>query len=349
MKKERKVWVDITKGVAMIMIMYSHVGGIPNMERYLFAPFIVVYFFLAGYMYQPVSDEERWARLKRKISRLLFPYISFTCLLFFLYKYFCPGKSIGEYAVTLLGALYSRAAIYYPYYQDNQIYCFLMWNGTMWFLTAMAVAYIMFYIIEKWCFKNNIHFTITLLGCFLLTCIMQEIPYLLPWSIDTSFLLLSFIVIGYKVKQIVELEYLFKRDYAVLLGPGFVFYVFLVDLNPDINLSIRQYGNHGIISVALVMVIGCMGVWLYCATGIFLQTTCISKILSCIGRHTMPMIGLQFFLFERLDAAANSFFSGIVQYPMLWETCKIAVTIIICIFLDGFWITRKHKAFALQS
>ena len=130
------------------------------------------------------------------------PYFGYSIMLFCIYTALNHNNitNLRVLLFPILGMIYPRAGLWYPYYCDNQLYFLLCWNGVFWFITAMCMStllYLFFLSKYKPGGKNRYNgFAWTFLVWFCLSCFLKDIPILLSWSIDTSFCLGIFMVSG---------------------------------------------------------------------------------------------------------------------------------------------------------
>lgn len=50
--RQRIEWIDIVKGICIILVVISHISGIPLIGKYLFAPYVTVFYYLSGMVYR---------------------------------------------------------------------------------------------------------------------------------------------------------------------------------------------------------------------------------------------------------------------------------------------------------
>ena len=343
-KKCYEEWIDIAKGIAMLAIMYSHIrsgisdGGGYQLYRYLEASFIPVFFFLSGFLYHPGVEISSWKyEVRKRLKRLLIPYLGYSLLLYCIYITWNHSnfKEIEDYLWPLFGIIYSRAGLFYPYYSSGQRYFLLCWNGAFWFITAMSISTLLYFIYLIKCNDTEVKRYIALTICFLISCLFRNIPVLLPWSIDTSFCLVIFMIFGRNISVYKIIDKL-KKGYSMVWLLLIVVYIVLVNEAGDINISIRQYGSYGSVSILLYIVLGLLGSLLYSKIAISIQGTIVGRVLSIIGAHTLSMLGLQFLIFFFCDYFADFYNLQIMQlYPFAYSIMKITLSAGLCIVFDN--------------
>ena len=279
--KERLEWLDaVKKGICIILIMLSHYCNIPHVGYYLFAGYVQVFFITSGYTFKNnISKKAIFKRMKR----LLTPYF-FWGSFFWLILYLLKKQSV----INLAGLIYSRYSLFPTGINDNIL--LLGYNSPLWFLTALFIAtlltYLFFYLKNK---KTTILLLITYIG---ISILMKKLPILLPWSFDTAFIASLLIVIGYYIKNQYILH-LFKMKVLTIIVLTF-FYILLVLFTPNINMSVREYGNNGIL---IFILIGIIEFFLFSLIFQLLENTRFTKIISKIGRSSLRILCIHFPLF----------------------------------------------------
>lgn len=204
MTKENKriEWVDTLKGFAICFMLIGHRIG--SQGEGLSLAFLVwicsfhmpLFFFLAGYTF----NVERYNGKKgfidflcKKIKTLLVPMVCFSVfsICFELFYYGIILKSIDGYD-TLINGLTGIIV------QGRQI----EFGSCYWFLPCIFISEVLFYSIVK-ILKNQV---IPILLTSLFFCIIGyiwiiRIGILLPWCLETSFVTIVFLCIGYITRK----------------------------------------------------------------------------------------------------------------------------------------------------
>ena len=280
--KERLDYIDITKGLGIILVVLSHTVC-EELMFYTSAFFVPVFFFCAGY-----TSSKKNLSLKdnfvRHAVKLLKPYLFFNILLLLYFHDFSLR--------AIVGILYSRYCLY-PFGTDSDIcHLFIIGNYPMWFLTCMVIAYLLYYIIIYHCRYQ--YYIIALY--LIITAAMVSLPILLPWSLDTAFLMAVVMYAGTIFRQYFPDSFANKLP-APFVTLAIVIYLLLLPFCHDINLSVRMYGP-SIIAYFLAAVTGSI---LLVALSRFLQSSFIGRGLQHIGRHSLTIfcIEIPFILFGK--------------------------------------------------
>lgn len=286
----REDWIDAAKGFGIILVMMLHSCGMPSIAGCSFTPGVIpVFFVLAGLTFK---QEDIKTGIIKKSKRLLIPYFFYSlATILFATLYFGDHGHIFD---RLFGVVYGRYYLYPYYVENNRI--LMMETAPMWFLLAMFLSFVWLY-----CFHNikNKYLRFSFLSILVIVPFLtQKLPYLMPWSLDTSTFFTLFILIGEKMKRV--LDDIIKKsvilNFVYVLVALFLFYI-LRSYNGTINISIRQYGNLGFVSVVLLFILGVLESFSIMSVAKLLSGTIIIKALSVIGHHSMRLMCIHYFIF----------------------------------------------------
>lgn len=256
-------FVDISKGIGVILVICSHVYY-PLMEWS--SPFFVpIFFFVSGYC------TTREIRLKDKFVKLMVPYVIFQILLLCLYRHFRP--------LDFLGVIYARWCIY-PLGIVPNYYLLDSGNAVLWFLPSMFCSFLLLKLIMK---KNSMEKWFVL-GCVIMSYLMSFLPMLLPWSLDTAFLMVLFLLYGNNVRKYRLLEKVSIVQILVLI----VIYALAWAFSGEVNLSVRKYGT----SLLILLIASLIGCFLTVYFSRQIEDLCFGNLLSKIGKQSLVLFAL---------------------------------------------------------
>ncbi|WP_097003408.1 acyltransferase family protein [Lacrimispora amygdalina] len=239
-------WLDALKGIGIILIMVSHSFVIPYLGRVLNACFIPLFFISTGYTYSKKGIKKY---LTDKINRLLIPYFFYGIVLVILlavFKYMRSGNILNNTLFGMISLLYSRYCLY-PRTANENIRFLANEVSPLWYLTAAFVTSIIFEFIPK---SNRKQILFSCIICITITIWMSFLPVLLPWSLDTAFLGTVFMLFGLLIRRI-NLENLNQKKLVIYCIV--IIYILLAYFNPGINISVREYGKYGVLSIVLTI------------------------------------------------------------------------------------------------
>ena len=180
MEGKRLEFPDIAKGLGIIFVLFSHSCGFPVFGNAIVAFYMPMYFFVSGYVYKPGRSVTE--NIRRRLKQLLIPYVGFTLLLYAEHiavsavKHELTAEALWK---PLAGALYSRALLYADFRSGN-IEFFTISNNPMWFITAMAVASIIFYVLAEWFIGSRKTALVTTAVFTAITAVFTYCPVLMP-------------------------------------------------------------------------------------------------------------------------------------------------------------------------
>lgn len=312
----RLLWLDAVKGAGMILVMLSHLPRIPKAGPYLFACFMPLFFISSGYTSS--RSFETKAYIQKKSKRLLIPYVVYgSFLLLVKMRKTVFRGNVREAVLDLVGFFYSR---YYFYAVDGRknLYFLTSGNSTHWFLTAFFVGTVLAIpLLKKTCA------TWLAVGYLVLTILLNELPVLLPWSLDMGGFIAVFIWIGACMKKHGFGDFT-KRTYILFALLGSVLYIGLVSVNPGINMSVRRYGQKGAAGVLLFLLIGVLGTVTVMSLFRLIEHTKVTDFLAAVGRISLTIMCLHKFFFSIFEKT----FGRLICEGYVNDYLKVAASIL---------------------
>ena len=265
---KRLDYVDIAKGIGLILVLCSHSDAFDLMWM-MMDMCIPIFFFCSGYTFKMKGTFKE--SMTKKLKKLLIPYLFFNLVMFCVFCHF----SLRE----IVGVVYSRYSLY-PLDVSPNVKFFTSGNYPMWYLTSMIVSYFLFYLIvyhEK--YKHVIIFVYAILIACLMKC-----PILLPWSIDTAPLTALLIYAGMKVRKhdLISID-LYQILFIVLL------YIGLRYVGGELNISVRVYGT----SVAIYFILAVIAPFVVLWGSRYLEGTFVGKCFLTLGQHSLTIFCIE--------------------------------------------------------
>lgn len=280
MEKQRLLFIDIAKGIGIVLVVCSHTQA-HDLMIWSVGFFVPIFYFCSGYMASYSSANNSISqKMKKRTRKLLIPYIFFNLLLLLYYRRW----SING----LYGILYSRYC-FFPLGSANNCVFFIWGNYPMWFITSLLVSYFLFYILIS--HKNK---SLIILIYLCITCILSQLPILLPWSIDTAFLssLIMYAGLYTNNHNIISIG-----KYEILLC--ILIYSLLLYVAGNINFSVREYGTSFIIYY-IIAIVGCIVV-LWCSKRI--ERIWIGRLLAFVGKHSLSIFCIEILFIREASMA----------------------------------------------
>jgi len=309
-----------------------------------------MYFILSGYIHK--EDRPLIVNLKKRASTLLMPYIEYNFLLLLAtitIDTFKNNFDSLKYWKILAGAIYSRFSFLPLSTTQTEANTFLLtnYNASLWFLTALTTSSIVFFLITKYI---NSKTKFLLAGAILLTLTFTgtKLPILLPWSIDVAGIGAFFMLTGVMLKKYGYFSIAITPKHLAVLIALSLIYPILCYINRNINMSIRNYGDHGAASIFLFFAIGTIGSVVFIQISKLISKLPIGDILSSVGQHTISILALHVGLLTAID----SIFSMQEQQKnisyWIFSAIKIIATLIIAYnfskMIDKYKARAKNKS-----
>ncbi|MCL5459431.1 acyltransferase family protein [Loigolactobacillus coryniformis] len=217
--KKRVVWIDISRGIAIISVIIGHSLGnyFPNyLASVIFAFHMPIFFILSGYLYREKSFSSIF---KNNFFNLILPYFAVILIetVILIVCRFLPNPLLysrfGSLKQLLFAAIYGIGGAAVTPWKNN-----IPWIGAIWFLLAMFFGSQIFNLIMQVKFKQHNVFYRGLLVLLLAFLGAVSAHYLtLPFSLNAALMAQVFFFTGYLI-----------REYKVLTEISNYFYVILV-------------------------------------------------------------------------------------------------------------------------
>ncbi|MCQ2514928.1 MAG: acyltransferase family protein [Ruminococcus sp.] len=180
--KERIIWIDIAKGLGILLVILQHLE-VGLLGKWISTFNMPLFFFLSGYVFSTKYDFVSF--VKRKCKTLLIPYVflGMTMVVFQLISYCYYGEISVNNVLKLLSDFVLQRRLW-----------------TLWFITCLFLMNIIFYLIVSFAksFRkvSVIIAFLTILGILYYRFIGVE----LIWNLDVCFTMMIFFYAGYYCK-----------------------------------------------------------------------------------------------------------------------------------------------------
>lgn len=252
---QRKVWIDVTKGIGIIAVVAGHV-----LESHLmFLWHMPLFFLLAGYNYRYSNTLPYLLKLTK---RLLLPY--FACL--FVGRVF-NNTLISFLDYNIKDALYGGARLKGCY-------------AVFWFVTVLYMMLISLHLLSKFGIR------------WWMVCVMLAIGYIpmyyyveLPWNLQVVPMAFAYGSMGFLLKKTIDLHLNNIKLWWAAIG---VVVLSTLSLLPGLSLDMK-YNDFGVpvasFILSLLCVIAVFELAKWCET-----VNPIASVLSLFGRGSMVVM-----------------------------------------------------------
>lgn len=298
-KQERIEWIDIAKGIGMLMVIMGHTFQL-SLVKPLYAFHMPLFFFLSGMLIRPERRGGAFYEFARKKCRqLLRPWIivmGISCVVCLC----IPEWSVNLTIPNLLGDLYTA--------NTNSIQ-----NSSIWYLPCFFLALILFYLFNvmyKGTLMDNIIFLIYAFSLLLLPEVLSMLPLpygRLPLKLDTAFLAVVFIGLAAWNKDfifnVVSKNNGFKTCLCVSLFAAIACFA-----NGWANMNSLDFGRIRVLYYPIALI----GILSVCLVSSFISSkkyVKLKKILSFYGKNTLVIFVFQSLYIRLYLLTFNHFFN----------------------------------------
>lgn len=275
--EQRKSYLDIAKGIGIIFVVWGHANG--PFSSYIYQFHMPLFFLISGLLFNKNDSIENY--VIKKFKSLYIPYVFWNTVVYF-FEY--------EIKTFLEGRQYNLESYLNVVFQieAGANKAFLL--GATWFIASLfwiSIANkIVYEIIRK--HNRNDFWLLIISALFAALGFVNTFPYFISRSLICGFFYSS----GVVFKSYLEKRKESKYSYAIAICSFFCFVI--IGKSNSVNMGANIYTNK------ILFIIGA-----YCAIGFFMffsyyldkYTSFFKKVLSFIGKNSMPIVIWQFVAF----------------------------------------------------
>ncbi len=312
----RKTYIDIAKGIGILLVILGHMNRFFSYEgrlnQIVYSVQLPVFLIIGGYWMRLKAGESPLAFAAGKFYRLMQPYFLFA---FFSIIYAWP-KDAGEFGYYVAGALWGIGI------------CDYLPNLPIWFLTMFFVANLWFYLVllagklgRKWRQSAALESLGTVLLIYAGWRIkLREVR--LPWGFELAMIMQGFFLAGHfwrlaeeKLKRSPVPEKKKKAALLTLALPAFFIWLVCVRWNGRVDINAAWFGNKGLWSFYLAALCGSYLVILLSA--VLAKCPPIAWALSLFGKNSMVIMAVHVPVLLWLDGVVTPLMPAIIQANQL--------------------------------
>lgn len=233
---KRIEWIDVSKGIAIILMMIGHyVPYGSQIRNFIFAFHMPLFFILSGYTFKFLSSKkEILEKTKKEIIRFLFPAFLLTIAGQLTIKLLWNWQNLSWKSSFFL-ALKRIAWGNGVDYDWKGLHFYAL--GIPWFLiTLIAVKLLCNYLGKD---KLNLALILTFFGVFIGSQIQ------LIWNLDLILVASTYIYIGHTLKEKKDIYEKYKNYFLII---SIIFFSYMLSQGKYIEMATRSY-PYGILSV----------------------------------------------------------------------------------------------------
>lgn len=251
MMSNRVSWIDLAKSISLIFVILVHSMEINGVSAVLTGSAIPAFFILYGLAHNNEKHRGNSVKLvKSRFKALMIPYfilsIAMVLIYYAVYTYVNVGLTPDEF-------------VFWTLYGNGPI----QRVSHLWYLRSMFFAIVLFQVFDRY-FHNKpagarILFALSLpaVGCWM-KCTSGLA--LLPWSIDSIIISLSFIILGNEIRKFRQLDsWGVDRSFDfIALTLSSILFVMVSYINGYVNIGMSIYG----LNIYLYLVTGLLGTYM---------------------------------------------------------------------------------------
>lgn len=340
----RLEYCDLAKGIGIVGVLLAHAGiGLFWLHPY----YMQMFFFVSGivYSYKNKDNAREPSASFARSKKIAVRYFRWSYRLFIAYiPLFVLNHNDFYWLIrNFVGVFYARKCIWFPLGKADNIIFMEYGNAPMWFLPCFAVAWFFFAGICNIYAKSKRAAAALTIGCLVITVILQDIPVLLPWSIDTAFWGAIFNLFGTAFEIMVSR--LKKREQAlvVLLGAP-VYYAAYRVIRPQFNMSVREYNFRSGTSAIIFLIFSLLGTIVFMVSCRFFQRLRIARPLEYCGKNTIVLLCCHPLIYQYCDY----FYAG-NKNATTYKFSKTAIVLILVLCGQAMYCKIKSERNRLHS
>jgi fucose 4-O-acetylase-like acetyltransferase len=321
MKNEHIKWIDILKGIGIILVVIFHFSDINLLDLWVLSFCMPLFFFASGYLYKKKPIVENFTH---KFRTIVVPYICFGLITsawsIINDIYFHREFSVTGYLIGLLKANYSG----------------IIYNRELWFLPSLFVT-INLYNIFMNLFGKKLTYIIVLI--FMLARLLGWMPMIGIWEIGSAIYYIFFYMAGNFFAENISIDkFRESEQWKKLL---------LVLASLIITVVMAYYGMSDKAMKYITSIIGILG-----CISFSLIIEARSRVLVMVGQSSLCILCIHIPIGEVLDKVLvrftpMTFDTGKTQLG--WVSIRFVIVIGICVFANRIimkffpWILGKYN------
>ncbi len=197
--KERYDYIDIAKGIGILMVVWAHIMLTGWTHRFIYAFHMPLFFLLSGMLFKKEKYSSFGKFIAHRAKRLFIPYIIYSVLTWILWATFrcLRHDEVDSYVMPLLQTVIAQGSGAY-----------IVHNSALWFIPCLFLVEILYFFI---CQLGKWWSALTCFGCALLSFALgafygADYWFMLPWNADAALIALPFYCVGNLVSKEVGLD-----------------------------------------------------------------------------------------------------------------------------------------------
>ncbi|MBE6049624.1 MAG: hypothetical protein E7214_02920 [Clostridium sp.] len=287
--KKRVGYIDIAKGIGIILVVLGHTNS--PLRNYIYQFHMPLFFFLSGTVYKDKEEKGFINLAMGKIRSLYIPYLAYGLSFLALHNVFYK-LNIYSKASNFMGKVQEQYKIkdfMRQFFNTLTCSCREQVGGAMWFLSSLLIVSMLFIIIRrllKKVEKRELYVMASVVVLFIVGYYTN-----LPRYFSISLVALFFYYLGYLYK-------VFKEKIKLNFYVFIISVLSIIALAPvnKVDMVINKYTNP-----LLLILSSLLGIYMILYLSKLIEDTSLNKKISYIGRNTMVIMTLHFLAFKTVN------------------------------------------------
>lgn len=318
--KKRIGYIDMAKGLAIILVIIGHISFTPELAKVLLYLFhIPLFFFLSGFTFSIAKYPSIRSFLLSKIKTIVIPFFILNIFVYAVQMFVMYPDQVTSFNPILFLKRIVLSDRLHDYFQ-------------LWFLNVLFLAEVLSYFVVK--NRKGLGYWISIFSLLIVGVYAGQKVYQWNWALVWNWDLVPaatvFLLLGFLCKEnLPKIEMVLKAWYLPIAGIlcvaiGLLNYKLSGNLRVD--LYYEHIGNHFLFYISAIC-----GIW---ATLIFFKVIPEWGWLKSIGQKTLIYYGVHspivLVLVEKLVTSISTKYNGVFVNGYITSTVTTILTIIGC-------------------
>lgn len=307
--KERIIWIDQLRAVAMLFVVFGHVAIDKEAIKYIYSFHMPLFFIISGMTHRPNKFNTYIDLIKDKAQKLLLPYLLMNLLMF---PVWILNFKIIKVSSTSLVEVFKGI-----FYANSNIYTAP--SNATWFLIILFLVEVVFYGLERF-FQHNDRMLVLAAGIMGVAAYAEskdKAGYTGPGHIELVMTAIVFYLIGYMfIKNLDQVKtFMAKRkNYFMTVIILLLVGLYFSDNNARVSFNGNDFGSilyFYIVAISLSVV--CI---------LLVMKLPYIKLLTYIGQNTIAYVGFHIPMIRFMERS----------HPIFKENHLYAIGLAICVY-----------------
>lgn len=287
---QRIKYLDIAKGIGIILVVLVHSSCIPEFYiKYINAFYMPMFYIISGFFYKYNNIDD----LKNNLKKMIRNYFIYCLILFvvvYLIKLFSFSLTIGDIKTSLISILYGRFID-----SNNSLIIDNFHAGHLWFYTGLITGKILVFPILN---SDKKYRPIFIIAYIVISYFFDKTSILFPWCFDIAPIIAIYIYVGNVLSNYFD-KINIKTIFLCLV-------LYLLTIN-NYDIHIRKYGDiENIYSILSMILCGIAGSIIVLKLSYIISNINKNSIIEYVGKNSM-YVYIYHIMFISITNAINSY------------------------------------------